>query len=433
MPRIPPLESVEQPQVPRVAAVGFKPECVPTGLRSGRYSLTRLDYGGGEFLENYDVAIVWADGLANYSDLIIEQEKQIRRALRKSKTIVLLFSSKTTFDIQRDHNLAPMRELLALLGLRMPVTQHEGWRELAVQRNEFELFLDRYGLAYVSSDVPGNRLLSGVDNVRTDTLASYDKRPVACSLQVNDGLLIALPVHAVSVDDPKRATQSLPVLVDAILAYRDKVVGEADDWVKDGFVFSLENPLIEQELALAKKLEVVRLERTKYHKWKTLLSAKQYQLQELIPTFLAEEFTLRAKRNEQYKEDFWIDDTDDRHVAIGEVTSIEEKNVTKGTLGKLQWNRGQYELPDDFPGILVVNTFSRKQSVQEKDIEIPPNVRTFCSNNAIIIVRTLDLIRIYDLLLQGKTRIGEVEDRFLIQAGWLTVDQKKGVLCVLRS
>ncbi|MBI3021318.1 MAG: hypothetical protein HYY59_04900 [Candidatus Omnitrophica bacterium] len=433
MPKIPPLQSVEQPQVPRVVAVGFKSECVPTGLRSGRYSLTRLDYGGGEFLENYDIAIVWADGLASYSDLIIEQEKQIRRALQKGKTIALLFSFKTTFDIQRDHNLAPMRELLAVLGLRMPVTQHEGWRRLAVQRNEFELFLDRYGLAYASSDLPSDQYASGVDNVRADTLASYDKRPVARSLQMNDGMLIALPVHAVSVDDPKRATQSLPVLVDAILAYREKVVGEGDDWVKDGFVFTLESPLIEQELALAKKLEDVRLEREKYHKWKILLSAKQYQLQELIPTFLAEEVKFRVKRVEQYREDFWINDADDHHVAIGEVTSIEEKNVTKGTLGKLQWNRGQYELADDFPGILVVNTFSKKQSVKDKDVEIPPNVRTFCSNNAIIIIRTLDLVRIYDLLLQGKMRVGEIENCFLAQAGWLTVDQKKGMLCVLRS
>jgi len=389
IPRIPDLPPHDQGQKTlRIAALGFKQECVPTGLSGSGYSIVRLDYDGGAFLEDYDIAIIWVDGIANYKDLVIEQAKQIRRALGKGRIVTLLFSSKTACETRENNNLGPMRELLAAVGLSMPVSPHEGWGQLAVERKEFEVFLDRYGLAYLSAD----RYFPDSDKLRADTLAAYKNGVVARSLQLGDGMLIALPVHAVSMDDQKRAGQSLRTLVDAILGYRDKVVGEADEWVKDGFVFTLESPLIEQELALAKKLEDVRLERAKYHKWKTLLSAKQYQLQEIIPAFLTEEFKLQTKRNEQYREDFWIDDADDRHVAIGEVTSIEEKNVTKGTLGKLQWNRGQYELPDDFPGILIVNTFAKKQSVKEKDIEIPPNVRTFCSNNAIVIVRTLDLI-----------------------------------------
>jgi len=41
--------------------------------------------------------------------------------------------------------------------------------------------------------------------------------------------------------------------------------------------------------------------------------------------------------------------------------------------------------------------------------------------------------RMYDLLLQGKVQVKEIEAAFLKQTGWLTLDKETSGLCVLQS
>jgi hypothetical protein len=129
-----------------------------------------------------------------------------------------------------------------------------------------------------------------------------------------------------------------------------------------------------------------------------------------------------TKRYEEYVEDFYIlDEKGEKEVAICEVKGL-SKNVKREHITALVQHREQRELADDFPSILFVNTFADSESVEEKDgqrvgkMEYQKAVK-----NHVLIVRTLDLVRMLDLVWQKKLDISKIRGLLLSETGWLKV------------
>ena len=58
--------------------------------------------------------------------------------------------------------------------------------------------------------------------------------------------------------------------------------------------------------------------------------------------------------------------------------------------------------PDDFPALLVVNSFNRADSLVTKKIDISPNEIKKAVHANVLLVRTLDLIGLFSLIESGK-------------------------------
>ncbi len=70
----------------------------------------------------------------------------------------------------------------------------------------------------------------------------------------------------------------------------------------------------------------------------------------------------------------------------------------------------------------LMSAAARRHSLAERDVEIPPNVVARAADDHVLIVRTLDLIRLKQLALRGERRADELVDAVRSGGGWFEID-----------
>ncbi|NIQ05191.1 MAG: hypothetical protein GWO20_05545 [Candidatus Korarchaeota archaeon] len=119
---------------------------------------------------------------------------------------------------------------------------------------------------------------------------------------------------------------------------------------------------------------------------------------------------IETKRDEIFEEDFWIKEKDEEKVIV-EVKGL-DKNVTRLHITKLDEHRIAREKPDEFPAVLIVNTFNRADSLEEKDKAISPNEIRKAVKTNILLIRTLDLCNYYYLIQKENFTSTQLHDLF---------------------
>ena len=123
-------------------------------------------------------------------------------------------------------------------------------------------------------------------------------------------------------------------------------------------------------------------------------------------------------------EDFWILDDKGKEVAICEVKGL-SKNVKREYITALVQHREQRDLADDFPSILFVNTFAASESVEEKDGQrIGKWECQKAIKDHVLIIRTLDLVRLLNLVWQKRLDTAKIRELLLNEIGWLRVTEQ---------
>ncbi len=85
---------------------------------------------------------------------------------------------------------------------------------------------------------------------------------------------------------------------------------------------------------------------------------------------------------------------------------------------KLRLRREESELPDDYPSVLIVNTFTAAESLAKKDQRVESRECAKAGQDHIVILRTIDLLRVLDL---PNAKQEEFKKLLLTAAGWLKV------------
>ena len=109
---------------------------------------------------------------------------------------------------------------------------------------------------------------------------------------------------------------------------------------------------------------------------------------------------IATKRDEIDEEDFWVTE-DKKEVSIFEVKGL-DKNLKRLHINQLDEHRGAREQLDDFPALLIVNSFNKAKSLAEKEEAISSNVIKKAVQTHILILRTLDLCNVYRLIDEEK-------------------------------
>jgi hypothetical protein len=162
---------------------------------------------------------------------------------------------------------------------------------------------------------------------------------------------------------------------------------------------------------------------------KAILYKTDFDLQDEVSHFLNDFLGVPTRPEASNREDFWLLDDEGMEVVIGEVKGSGKQNVDRGDVGALLWHRKTAletmlpnAKPDTFPALLVVNTFHRKQTREERDIPPPHDIVKAAAESHVLIVRTLDLVRALDIKLREDDP-PDVRGAALDGGGWLAVNE----------
>jgi hypothetical protein len=137
---------------------------------------------------------------------------------------------------------------------------------------------------------------------------------------------------------------------------------------------------------------------------KGILHLRDMALQQEVVRFFAEELSVPAELVAGNREDFVLLDESGEDWCVGEVKGRESANVTKGDVNAITNHRSDRELSDDFPALLVMNTFSRRESLADRDEPLHPDVMRRAAEDHVVVVRTLDLVRVKQALSADNRR-----------------------------
>jgi hypothetical protein len=130
------------------------------------------------------------------------------------------------------------------------------------------------------------------------------------------------------------------------------------------------------------------------HRSKQILYFTDDELEREVVRFLTDELGIPARwTGGPEEEDFWLLE-DKESWCIGEVKGPGTSNLGRQDVGKLDTHRKEAKRPQDFPALLVGNTFHRTQNVASRDQPIAPNVIKRAAEDHVLVVRTLDLVRL---------------------------------------
>ncbi len=285
-----------------------------------------------------------------------------------------------------------------------------GPNDITSERAELRPFFeDQVAHSHLSGALPGSStVLARVRPGGSDSLVA--------SVSVQHGKAVVFLVPLRSAQGSEEAALRFIQLVppeDAYPEYLDALDLGGEEEARTGL-----QRLQQQQVELEAQLEAARLA-------KRILYFKDMALQQEVGRFLDEELGVPARVVEGNHEDFHLLlEGGDEFWCIGEVKGRETANVKKADVNALTIHRSDAGLDDDFPSLLVVNTFQQRSSVESRDEPVHPDVIRRAAEDHVVVVRTLDLVRIKKTLRADNRKPLEA---FLLAVetagGWFEVDE----------
>jgi len=327
------------------------------------------------------------------------REREIFNALDKGKLVCLIFK---------------IDQLLNRVFKRAKINFNVWGRprvDLKTRRSEFESLIKGFGSTKYD-------WMGDFDDIISET---KDGKIVGFSKKVGKGVLVFLPCYMPINDfwDIEVMKDFLPCLLKSLENYSPRIQYKPPTWV-DSYCFPKEEPIISEIERLQRELDGREEFLKDYNKLKEVLWFRNDQLVTSSMNFF-KAMGIETKRYEIHEEDFWITEKD-KEIVIVEVKGL-DKNVTRLHITKLDEHKMAREKPDEFPALLIVNTFNKANSLEEKDKAISPNVIKKAVKTNILLIRTLDLCNYYYLMEKENFTSTQLLDLFKTETGWLKVTQ----------
>lgn len=357
---------------------------------------------------------------------IVNLEQQVFAALKKGRTVCFLTESLIGYPYPNS-SLVPITDVYEYLddeALNRNIIGHRILRNLGaspnlatevttcyqVKRGEFEKYLHNFGAGSIWFE------LSGI-SAKADVICSDAKgNATGFCLHHDKGNVLFLPYLRHDRIDFDEATEAL---ASGIVTYLSRVGTEEPEWVAKNFVFTHEQPLLQKRQRLEATIKGLDSQLVRFKDLRTILWQRDYALQKSVPHFL-NALGVETRQDEEFEEDFWVTQ-DGNDIVIAEVKSM-NGNVCRQDIGKLDDHRKARNRPDHFPALLVANTFAALQDVKEKNKRIAPNECKRATTDHILIMRTIDLVNLYELIAQEQLKLSQFVHLLLTESGWLKVD-----------
>ena len=328
-----------------------------------------------------------------YDEYAYETEYMDEKEIKKLRTRQLGFRWLNKFSIKPYHS-----DELLLSG------KHS--------RSEFKTFLDRWGASH-------NAFEAYKKGEIDDPFYTVKHISIGFTLDVRNGRLIYIPFQRdISREDD--VIEGINCLIDSCLTYITNNITEIPEWAKEA-LFDDEKIISEEIDDLESRIEEAFSRIKPYHETKAILFQSQYMLERTVPSFIERRLNISVFRDEKYLEDFWLLNENKNKIAICEIKSI-VKGFKKSAIFSLYNHRESHKLDEQFPGLLIANTHMQAGSWADKDRPIDVQDYQTAAQNNILILRVLDLVRLWRIRENGDISDNEILNIFK-DCGWLNINQ----------
>jgi hypothetical protein len=346
------------------------------------------------------------------------REAEISTLYEQGKTIIFLVGpqnelfSRATGDSKAD----PSKRACTRLGIAWTMLA-KPFPAMKTTEMEFRDYASRFGVGYVQFDC------ARADAGTVKGLFEGDGRLF--------GLTVKNQVFLLPCAVPK-AGQIHDLAYAAILAsvkYRERMSSELPAWIAD-FEFEHESKLRQERDDVLKKVTELGAKLDVYHRFKGALCWQSEPLVAVVKDVFVHFFGIDLIVEDKLIEDAVIHDSN------GDIRAVIEIKGVKGSfkrehVNQVDSHRERLGVRPGVPGILIMNTYRGVSSLEAKDDGPHPDIVKKAADNDVLLVRTLDLLRLADLVEKGSMTGQQALDRILSSAGWLRV--KNGTVEVLRN
>lgn len=283
-----------------------------------------------------------------------------------------------------------------------------------VERNEFKAYQEKYGASRNVFKPYKNGKFGDI------IFSLKDGYALGFSISVRKGKILYLPCQR----DFARISymeDCLATLINSSLTYIQRSFKEIPAWAKTP-IFSNEKHLSSEMSELQKKVKKVEISIEQYQLAKQLVFLSEYDFEEAVSQFFDSHLKIPILRNEQYKEDFWILDSQSKKIVIVETKSY-SRGFKKSSIYSLYNHRESYNLDESFPAILIANAHLNAASWKEKIRPIDPQDYNLASKDNILLLRIEDLLFLWNSIDKGIYSKEKLISLILNEKGWAEVDE----------
>lgn len=272
-------------------------------------------------------------------------------------------------------------------------------------RSEFERFFIRFGGAW-------SFFMNSNDRLDMRVLAKVASHNVGIILKGNQFYVPSL------IPDKPFVEEYFKLLASAVTSTCKKLVYEVPEWA-DAFDFPGESKSKEEKEKFLNNVEEIDNKLLSLQRYKRILLLDGDLLVEAVVEVLRDGFGLNVEQDEEYREDIKLLDDNNEPIVFVEIKGT-NRGVKNEYINQCDTHRERAELPSSFPSILIINThIKRSYSIEDKDKEINTQQVQHAKRNKVLILRTLDLLRLLKHLLNNKINKEMFITLMKSEYGWL--------------
>lgn len=391
---------------------------IPSEKISGKgFELHFEEFASKEEFDNFDGVIlpsgIWK-GVGRSPDVnderkLLKRIKQVQKLLKRKGFICFLVGplDHDTFDLS---------------------TKVLGWFEylyfgkiqpqsfLTIYRDEFKKYLDNYGTAQTVFN--NNNEIIDYKSI-CSPVGGYKEAGI-----IINGQIFFLPCLEPDKDESS-TTKLFSLTAESLVNSFRKLRQEIPQWARQ-FEFYKEKGLKEKRAILQSKIEKVDSQLNPYTDFKQCLCFGDDRLVESVEKVLKLGFYYNVETSKAHIEDLKIKKKIGKEVKTIALIEVKGKtgNIAREDINQVDSHRERLDLQDDFPGILIVNTFLKATSIKDKEKTINKEQIKHAVKMKVLIMRTIDLLNVLNLIEKKKLTSSDFLKILLKDKGWLKVDSK---------
>ena len=282
---------------------------------------------------------------------------------------------------------------------------------LVSKRNEYSRFIDLYGAASTHFEDYNK-------NLELRVLATLNQNIVGIILFDDQFFIPSLLPENI----PDRITEYFTLLAEAITSTVNKLSVDIPKWV-DSFSFTEENSLEERQDLLITELRKINEKKKLLRFYKRILITNSEPLVEAIVKIFRSGFGLSVDDTDEYRENIKILDSEGNPIIFAEIKGT-NRGVKREHINQVDSYRERSGLSSEFPSLLIINShIKNSRTIEEKDKDVPTEQVQHASRNHILILRTLDVLRLLKLYLDHKIESEDLIKLLTENSGWLKVSE----------
>jgi hypothetical protein len=278
--------------------------------------------------------------------------------------------------------------------------------------SEFKPFLDVFGAATSWFDISRRYAVKPIARAQDKLVGMILGRHMIC-------VPAQLPDTTDGTKTP-RAQEYFEALTDAVVAVVKKQAAEIPEWA-DAFKFEKEQTAITRRDSLTQELSQVNAEIDSFRTFKWILIYADDELVDAVKDVIERGFGFKVEAIDELKEDLKLLDAAGKPFLFAEVKGT-NAGVKREHVNQADSHRERAGLPSTFPSLLIMNTaIKNARSLAEKDEAVASEQVEHAKRHNILIMRTLDLLRLLSLHQRSVVTKDEVQRLLSTGAGWLKV------------